>query len=158
MDLELDVNGGPELLPLVDQLAARLPDLRIVINHLANVKIDGSNLNDDWLAGLKSTAKHKRVFMKVSALVEGASRDGRQAPRDPDYYVPVLDAVWNAFGEDRVIYGSNWPVSERAADYATVQKIVAEYVGGRGAAAPEKFFSTNALAAYRWPDRSRTAR
>lgn len=40
-DLELDVNGGPELLPLVDQLAAKLPDLRIVINHLANVKIDG---------------------------------------------------------------------------------------------------------------------
>lgn len=156
-DLELDVNGGPELLPLVDQLAAKLPELRIVINHLANVKIDGPKLDDAWLAGIKATARHKHIFMKVSALVEGASRDGKQAPRDTAFYAPVLDAVWEAFGEDRVIYGSNWPVSERAADYATVQKIVADYMRDRGAKATEKFFALNAKAAYRWPAPSRTA-
>ncbi len=153
-DLELDVNGGPELLPLVDRLAAKLPELRIVINHLANVRIDGPKLDEVWLAGLKATAQHKHVFMKVSALVEGASRDGKPAPRDPGFYVPVLDAVWNAFGDDRVIYGSNWPVSERAADLATVQKIVMEFARGRGAAALEKFSIRNAKTAYRWPDRS----
>ncbi|MEK6261394.1 MAG: amidohydrolase family protein [Planctomycetota bacterium] len=153
-DLELDVNGGPELLPLVDQLATKRPELRIVINHLANVRIDGPKLDEAWLAGLKATSQHKHVYMKVSALVEGASRDGKEAPRDPSFYIPVLDAVWKAFGDDRVIYGSNWPVSERAADLATVQKIVMEYARGRGAAALEKFSIRNARAAYRWPDRS----
>ena len=153
-DLELDVNGGPELLPLVDQLATKLPELRIVINHLANVRIDGPKLDEAWLAGLKATSQHKFVYMKVSALVEGASRDGKPAPRDPSFYVPVLDAVWKAFGDDHVIYGSNWPVSERAADLATVQKIVMEYARGRGAAALEKFSIRNAKMAYRWLDRS----
>jgi len=153
-DLELDVNGGPELLPLVDRLAAKLPELRIVINHLANVRIDGPKLDDAWLAGLKATAQHKWVFMKVSALVEGASRDGKVAPRDPSFYIPVLDAVWKTFGDNRVIYGSNWPVSERAADLATVQKIVMEFARGHGATAFEKFCILNAKAAYRWPDRT----
>jgi L-fuconolactonase len=153
-DLELDVNGGPELLPLVDRLASKLPDLRIVINHLANVKITGPDLDADWQAGLKAAAKHPHMFLKVSALVEGASRDGKTAPRDPGFYVPVLDAAWRAFGEDRLFYGSNWPVSERAADYATVLKIVTDYFRDKGATVSEKFFASNAKSAYRWPDRS----
>ena len=152
-DLELDINGGPELLPLVDRLATELPDLRIVINHLANVKNDGPPLNTDWVTGMKAASRHKQVYLKVSALVEGAARDGKQAPRDPGFYVPVLDVAWETFGEDRVIYGSNWPVSERAADYATVLAIVSEYVQNKGAAAAERFFATNAHSAYRWPVR-----
>lgn len=148
---ELDVNGRPDLLPLVDRLARRLPELRIVINHLANVRIDGPRLDAEWLAGLKAAARHPRVYCKVSALVEGAAQGDRQAPSDPAYYRPVLDAVWEAFGDDRVVYGSNWPVSARYGDYAVVQTIVAEYVRDKGVAATEKFFFKNAAAAYRWP-------
>jgi len=153
-DLELDINGGPELLPLVDRLAVKLPDLRIVINHLANVKIDGPNLNADWQAGMKAAARHRQVFLKVSALVESAARDGRQVPRDSAYYAPILESVWSVFGEDRLIYGSNWPVSDRAADYATVLKIVTDFFSGKGKEASAKFFSRNALTAYKYPDRS----
>jgi L-fuconolactonase len=152
-DLELDINGGPDLLPLVDRLATKLPELRIVINHLANVKIDGPNLNSDWLAGMKSAAGHPSVFLKVSALVESAARDGRQAPRDSAYYRPILDSVWKEFGADRLIYGSNWPVSDRAADYAAVLKIVTDYFEDKGTEAATKFFAANAKIAYRFPDR-----
>lgn len=152
-DLELDLNGGPELLPLVDSLAGRLPDQRIVINHLSNVRIDGPNLNTDWVTQIRAAARHPKVFMKVSALVESAARDGRTAPEDPAYYVPVLDVVWQAFGEDRVIYGSNWPVSDRAGSYATVLKIVRSYFDAKGTAAAAKFFAQNARAAYQYPNR-----
>jgi predicted TIM-barrel fold metal-dependent hydrolase len=152
-DLELDINGGPELLPLVDQVSTRLPDLRIVINHLANVKIDGPNLNQEWLSGMQTAARHPHVFLKVSALVESASRDGRQAPRDPGYYVPVLESMWKTFGEDRLVYGSNWPVSERAADYAVILNIVKDFFHTKGAEPSAKFFATNAKSAYRWPER-----
>jgi L-fuconolactonase len=62
-DLELDINGGPELLPLVDQLASKLADLRIVINHLANVKIDGPRLDPNWVDGMKAAAAHPQVFL-----------------------------------------------------------------------------------------------
>jgi predicted TIM-barrel fold metal-dependent hydrolase len=152
-DLELDINGGPELLPLVDKLAEKLPRLRIVINHLANVKIDGPNLIPEWVAGMKAAASHPQVYLKVSALVESAARDGNQAPRDSAYYAPILESVWQAFGEDRLIYGSNWPVSDRAADYATVLKIVTEFFQAKGKSATEKFFARNAKAAYKYPDR-----
>ena len=149
-DLELDINGGPELLPLVDQLATKLPNLRIVINHLANVRIDGPNLNAEWQAGMQAAARHKQVFLKVSALVESAARDGRMAPQDPQYYVPILESVWKTWDEDRLIYGSNWPVSDRAGDYKTVLKIVTEFFQSKGTAAAEKFFAKNAQAAYKY--------
>ncbi len=153
-DLELDINGGPELLPLVDQLAKKLPDLRIVINHLANVKIDGPNLKAEWQSGMKAAAAHPHVFLKVSALVESAARDGKQAPRDSEYYAPILESVWKTFGEDRLIYGSNWPVSDRAADYATVVKIVTDFFLTKGTVATAKFFAKNAQVAYKPPKRS----
>jgi len=151
---ELDVNGGPQLLPLVHQLAIQLPDLRIVINHLANVRIDEAGVPADWARDIELVARHPHVYMKVSALVEGASQGMRQAPHDPAYYRPTLDVVWRAFGSDRVIYGSNWPVSARYADYATVQQIVQAYVAEQPAAEQAKFFQGNALAAYRWPRKS----
>jgi predicted TIM-barrel fold metal-dependent hydrolase len=149
---ELDINVGPDLLPLVDTLATKLPDLRIVINHLANVRIDGPALDAIWLRDLKAVAKHPQVYLKVSALVEGASQGNRVAPVDPAYYKPVLDAVWDVFGDERVIYGSNWPVSARYASYDVVQRIVQEHANGNGAAASARFFHANAKAAYRWPE------
>lgn len=148
---QLDVNGGPDLLPLVDRLATLLPELRIVINHLANVRIDRAAPPEDYRANLAAAAKHPHVAMKVSALVEGAAQGGRQAPNDPAYYRPILDEVWQTFGEDRVIYGSNWPVSALYADYATVQHVVQAYVQDLPAAAQRKFFHDNAAKMYRWP-------
>lgn len=148
---ELDVNGRPDLLPMVEKLAAKLPDLRIVINHLANVRIDGAVMDMTWLQDLKPAAKHPNVFLKVSALVEGASQGNRTAPADPAYYKPVLDAAFHAFGDKRVIYGSNWPVSARFGNYAVVQQIVQAYVNDKGTEVADRFFFHNAKTAYRWP-------
>ncbi|OAI39346.1 hypothetical protein AYO40_05875 [Planctomycetaceae bacterium SCGC AG-212-D15] len=151
--LALDVNGGPELPALVARLAERLPELRIVINHEANVTIDGKAVPEAWLAGMSAAAKHRNVACKVSALVEGTRRKDGDAPKETAFYRPVLDALWNAFGEDRLIYGSNWPVSQRCASYATIVAIVREYFKDRGEAATGKFFHGNAEAAYKWPKR-----
>lgn len=127
---ELDVNGRPDLLPLVAKLATKLPDLRIVINHLANVRIEGPMLDATWLQDLKTAARHPNVFLKVSALVEGASQGNREMPTDPAYYKPVLDAVLEVFGNKRVIYwqqlACQWPVLRQlrrgAADCASLCK------------------------------------
>lgn len=150
-DLELDINGGPDMLPDIARLAKAIPTLRIVINHVANVRIDGKAPPPEWLAGMEACAASDKVFCKVSALVEGARRDDQTAPEELAYYVPVLDAVWKAFGSDRLIYGSNWPVSARFAPYPQVQQIVSEYFRAKGRPAYEKFFWKNAMAAYKWP-------
>lgn len=149
-DLSLDVNGGPDTPGIVAQLAAKLPALRIVQNHIGNVRITADPPPVDWKAGIEAAAKHANVFCKISALVEGASRDGQKAPAEMTFYKPYIDVVWNAFGDDRVIYGSNWPVSENAADYVTLQRIVMEYAAAQGTDATAKFCSKNAALAYKW--------
>ena len=134
-----------------DRLADRLPDLRIVINHLSNVKIDGKEPPAAWQSGLKACATHSKVFLKVSALIESARAGQRQAPTDTSFYRPILNVAWKTFGEDRLIYGSNWPVSDNAGPYKVVFQVVSEFFRDHGRVASEKFFARNAHAAYKWP-------
>ena len=154
LDLQLDVNGGTQTPSVAARLAGRLPELRIVINHVGNVGIDNNPPPQDWAEGMRVAADHENVFCKISALVEGASRGGREAPTDLDFYRPYIDVVWNAFGNDRVIYGSNWPVSDRGASYAVLQKIALDYASERGKEALPKFCSLNAKRAYKWVERN----
>ena len=58
--------------------------------------------------------------------------------------------MWNTFGEDRLIYGSNWPVSERFAPLGRVQEIAMNYFTNKGQRALDKVFWKNALTAYKW--------
>ena len=150
LGLELDVNGGPDMPADVAKLAEKLPTLRIVINHLGNVDVDGAEPPQAWRDGMRAAAKHPRVFCKVSALVEHAKpKSGeKKVPEEVDFYRPVLDAIWATFGDDRLIYGSNWPVSDRYASYKTLFSIVNQYVTARGRATAEKFFWKNAQVAY----------
>jgi predicted TIM-barrel fold metal-dependent hydrolase len=150
LDLSLDVIVQPDQLPTLARLAAAVPDLRIVIDHCAGVRVDGRPPAQPWVRGIEAVARHPNVFMKVSGLVEGTARTDGSAPADVDFYRPVLDVLWNAFGEDRVIYGSNWPVSERFARYGTVLGIVREYFNGKGSTAAAKYFSRNASRIYQF--------
>lgn len=154
MGITADLNGGPQTVSLVEALAKRVPDLKIVLNHIGNVAINSESPPEAWKVAMRGAAKASNVFCKISALVEGAARDGKKAPSDLEFYRPTLDVVWDAFGEDKVIYGSNWPVCEFAADYQNVQRLSMEYVGQKGTVALKKFCALNAARAYHWISRS----
>jgi len=149
-DLELDINGGPDMLPDIARLARAVARLRIVINHVANVRIDGNAPPAAWIKGMEDCAKSPLVYCKVSALVEGGRKEVGHSPAEVEFYTPILDSVYSIFGEDRLVYGSNWPVSVRYAEYPQVQKIVQEYFQAKGPVATEKFFWKNALSAYKF--------
>jgi L-fuconolactonase len=151
--LALDVNGPPAMLPGVEQIARAVSDLRIVINHVALPRIDGVAVDPAWRRAVASVAQYPRVAMKVSGLVEASGRHDGTAPRDVEFYRPWLDVLWENFGEDRLIYGSNWPVSEAYADLFTVQRLVTDYFSTRGADALRKVLADNARWAYRWIQR-----
>jgi predicted TIM-barrel fold metal-dependent hydrolase len=151
LNLALDVIGGPDMPADVARLAAELPALRIVINHAANLWIDGQEPPALWRAGMQAAAKHPKVFCKVSGIVGQTGR--KQAPGDVNYYRPVLDSLWNLFGEDRLMFGSNWPVSDAGAPYETVVRIARDYFATKGEQAALKFFRANSQAAYRWRKR-----
>ena len=133
------------------RLAREQPDLTLVIEHVASVPIDGGPPDPEWVDFIQAAGASPKVYMKVSAYTENSTE--QPAPGDVDYYRPALDAMWDAFGEERLFFGSNWPVCERAATYATCFGIVREYFDGKGTEAAEKFFWKNAKTAYEWPDR-----
>lgn len=147
-NLELDVNGGPNTPQLVARLATELPRLRMVINHVGNLPIDGLAPPRAWIEGMENAAKHPNVFCKVSALVEQTGKS--PAPNDNDFYAPVLTTLWRVFGEDRLIFGSNWPVSDRGAPLESVVKIVRNFFMTKGERIAKKFFQENSRNAYLW--------
>ena len=151
-DLELDIMLGFQLLPGLSELARRLPELRIVINHVASIPINGEAPDPQAVENIQEAAVQPQVYCKVSGLVEQSQV--KPPPDGIEFYTPLLDMLWDAFGEDRLIYGSNWPVSAMAASLNQVQRIVTNYVEGRGGEAKEKYFWRNSKVAYKWTERS----
>lgn len=138
---------GPSLED-VAELARRLPTLTIVLDHLAGAKADGRPPDPAWEARLRAVAAHPNVYCKLSGLDQQAG--ARPAPASLEHYRPLLDVLWEAFGEDRLIYGSNWPVTLLRTDVGTHQRWVLDYVRPQGQAALDKVFWQNAGKAYRF--------
>jgi L-fuconolactonase len=88
--------------------------------------------------------------------VEGTGRRDGSAPRDVEFYRPVLDAMRGMFGPERLLYASNWPVSERFAPLATVQGIVEEYFRSHGRSEEEMVVSQSAKTAYHCVQRQKS--
>jgi L-fuconolactonase len=155
LGLSLDVNGPPSLLATIAKLATDFPSLRIVVDHVGSAG-DPARLTAEWRDGIHALTARTNVFCKISALIEQTAQSSAEygkAPRDTAYYAPILDTCWRAFGEDRVIYGSNWPVSEKGGSYADQFRIVSEYFAQKAQPVREKFFSKNSRLAYRWIER-----
>ncbi|MFN0088396.1 MAG: amidohydrolase family protein [Blastocatellia bacterium] len=148
--LTLDVVGGSAMLSDVRRVAALAPKLRMVIDHLPFEEWDGKP--EVMRQGLAPIARLPNVYIKISNVVR--RREGGVI-EDPAFYRPGLDVLWELFGADRLVFGSNWPVSNRIAPYATLHGIVAGYFRAKGPLAAEKYFRNNSKAAYRWITRQR---
>jgi L-fuconolactonase len=157
-DRSLDLVGGMEILPFADRLAKEVPSLPIIIDHLAGVAVEGKAPPSDWVKQMGTLPRRPNIYCKVSGLVEGTGRSDGSAPHDVEFYRPVLDAMRTMFGPERLIYASNWPVSERFASLTSVQGIVEDYFRSHGLTAEELVFSRSAKAAYRWVQREQFPR
>ena len=78
---------------------------------------------------------------------------GGKVPVDVAFYKDRLDTIFGLFGEDRVVYGSDWPNSDNVAGYPAVFKIVTDYFSSKTAAQREKYFWRNSIKAYQWKKR-----
>src|SRR5579872_4766945 len=150
--LELDTfNPEPALITDVMRLTDKVSDLRVVINHLAQMDVPTeSSALRVYRANLRELGQRPQVFVKVSAVLR---RVNGRVPQDLNFYRSRLDEFWNIFGEDRLLYASDWPNSDLWAPYAALLHLVREYFGAKGEGAAEKFFWKNSVAAYRWVKR-----
>lgn len=151
-DLSIDLIGGPAIAAVTQKLAGRLPTLRIVINHLPFKEWDGNP--SAMREALTVAASQPNVYIKVSAVVR---RVNGKVVTDPAFYRPGLDVLFELFGPDRVVYASNWPVSDHISPYANVYGVVADYFTTKSRAVAEKFFWRNSHALYRWLPRGAAA-
>lgn len=147
--LEMDTaNPDPELIAAVVRLTDLVPGLRVVIDHLPQMKEPTDpSVKKELDANLRELGKRTQVYVKVSEVLRRV--DGRLV-QDLEFYKPTLDRLWDIFGENRLIYGSDWPNSDHIETYPQELTLVRKYVLAKGNAAAEKVFWKNSVAAYRW--------
>ena len=129
--MSLDLIGNGEMYMLAALLSDRYPKLHIILNHLPLAKPDAS------IGELKGRAN---IYAKVSWIL-------RHASDRLENHLEALDEVWQVFGENRVVYGSNWPVCETVVPYSKVQQTAITYFRQKPL---YKYLFTNSRAAYRW--------
>jgi L-fuconolactonase len=134
----------------VDMIAKRIPNLKILINHVAGVDIDGSAPPAEWVRDIIKVADNPNVHCKISGLFQQSHL--QPSPVNVDFYRPVLDVLWDAFGDNRLIYGSNWPVTMRGGNYSDYKKVIMDYFSPKGRKTLEKLLYKNALSFYGLPD------
>ena len=100
-------NPDPRLIRALLQIADTVPQPRIVIDHLPNAKVIGDpHTLAAYHRNLIALSKHSLVYVKLSEIP--TIKDGALI-RDSQYYREKLDPLWDLFGPDRVIFGSDWP-------------------------------------------------
>lgn len=149
-DLSLDAIGDCGMIPTLLAVTEKVRSLRVIINHMPG-EPTGWAADASRRAALRELASRPQVYAKVSGVLK---QEGGVVPETVQAYKPALDEIWEMFGADRVVYGSNWPVSNRLAPYPTVLNVVRQYVADKGPDAAEKYFWRNSKACYKWPSRS----
>ena len=121
--LTYDILIFPKHLPQVMQLVKMFPKQKFVIDHAAKPDIKSGNYQS-WKNDLEGFRSLPNVFCKLSGLVTEA--DWKAI--DQTNFDPVLDTLFDVFGDKRVMYGSDWPVCQLAASYKQVMDILQNYL------------------------------
>jgi L-fuconolactonase len=134
-------------------LAGAIPGTRCILDHLGHPRIDGKAADANWLDAIREFAARENTFCKVSGVMGLAEEC--PAPRALMYYLPILQELFNSFGPDRLMFGSNWPPARKASGYLDAFTMLQRFFTLQGDAAIQKFFATNAQNIYRLsPDHS----
>jgi len=141
--LTYDLLLYPQQLPAAVTLVGRFPEQPFVLDHLAKPRIKAGDL-EPWGRDLAALARHENVTCKLSGLVTEAAWHGwRRAD-----FSPYLECALETFGPSRLMFGSDWPVCQVAAEYAEVVGIVADFLSRLSADEQQGIWGTNAIRFY----------
>lgn len=141
--LTYDILIYPTQLKAALHLVRAVPDVSFVIDHLAKPYIKKKEISR-WSNFMVEIAKNKNVFCKLSGMItEGDWQDWSKK----DFF-PYMDVIFESFGPDRIMFGSDWPVCLVAANYTQVKTLVEDYVSDWGEETRAKVFGANAVSFY----------
>ncbi len=122
-NLTYDLLLFPKHLPVAIELVQQFPEQRFVVDHIAKPVIK-AGIMTPWNRDIKTLASYQNVYCKVSGMVTEAEWD-KWTKED---FTPYLDVVFETFGPERIMVGSDWPVCTLAAEYKEVMQIPADYI------------------------------
>ena len=121
--LTYDLLLFPRHLPVAVELVQEFPQQRFVLDHIAKPGI-ADRLLEPWARDIRELAKQESVSCKLSGMVTEA----RWKQWKPEDFRPYLDVIFEAFGPQRLMIGSDWPVCTLSATYAETIAIVNDYI------------------------------
>lgn len=138
-----DILIKPPQMTAALQLVKSLPDQPFVIDHIAKPYIAAGEMAG-WKKDLQLLASCPNVYCKVSGMVTEADwKNWKRADLQP-----YLEVVFEAFGTNRLMYGSDWPVCLVAASYDEVTGVAAEFIQTLSADEQKDFWYNNAIGFY----------
>lgn len=126
------------------RLVEQCPHVQFILDHIGKPDIK-NQLFDPWKQEIETLAGFPNVHCKISGLVTEADLE-RWSPADLQ---PYIEHVISCFGFDRVIYGSDWPVSTQASDYPRWVQTLKDAVSGCSSEALRNLFRDNAIKFYK---------
>ena len=120
------------------------PEQQFVVDHIAKPRISVSGFDRDWADGIRELAKREHVSCKLS----GVLTEVRDAVWDTGLIRPYFETVWQAFGPDRLMFGSDWPVCLLRSSHAEWTGLAAELTRDLGADERAAFWGGNAARVY----------
>lgn len=143
--LVYDILVFPRQLEAAVEFSRIHTEMNLVLDHIAKPS-PGDGVTPEWESGIRALAENPRVFCKISGLVTEAPGGSWEAY---DFH-PFLDVVMDAFGDSRLMFGSDWPVCLLAArGYDEVVDLAEGWAGVLDSSAKEKLFGGNAAKIYR---------
>jgi L-fuconolactonase len=141
--LTYDVLVYPRQLPAAITLVEEFPGQPFVLDHIAKPPIAEGRLAP-WESDLRRLARLPNICCKLSGMVTEANWKAWQ----PGDFHRYLDVVFEAFGPDRLMIGSDWPVCTLSADYAAAMRIVLDYISQLPPAAQDGILGENCARFY----------
>jgi L-fuconolactonase len=143
-DFTYDILVYPIQLRAVEKFVQLFPEHRLVIDHMAKPYFKTGDIAD-WEQSMRAIAKSENVHCKISGMVTEADWQNWK----PEDFRPCLDVVLEAFGPQRLMYGSDWPVCLVAGNYAQVKGIITDYISRLSATEQAAIMGGNATAFYK---------
>lgn len=140
--LSFDALVLPRHLGHLDDFLTQNPDLSVVIDHCAKPQIGAQNI-EPWATQISAIAQHTNVFCKISGLVTEAAPQWQVDDLDP-----FVAHVVKAFGPNRLLFGSDWPVLNLASNYAQWRDIFEDMWHAHTPHLPTTTLDDNAFTAY----------
>ena len=138
-----DILVFPHQLPAAIKLSEKHPEQKFILDHIAKPFIKKNEI-EPWASEIRELARNKNVFCKISGIVTEADHKNWK----PEDIYPYLDVVFESFGYDRLLFGSDWPVCLLAGTYKQVVNLIEEYTRNISPEEKEKIFGMNARLFY----------